>query len=155
MATLLGVNATSIATVPSGKAIVGQQGGRVNLIYDKFTLTADLSLNDIIQMGGLIPKGALIVDAYIKYADLSSGAGATLGLGWQASEDALEATNATGFISAADASTAAKMVKGSDNLASPASGKKFLGSCQPIVTISGDTNAVVGDIEVFILYALT
>lgn len=153
MATYQGVNATSILGTPSAKAIVGQQAGDVKLIYDKFTLTADLSLNDIIQMGGLIPQGALIIDAYLKYADLSSGAG-TLDLGWQVSADALEAVNATGFISAADAATAADMIKSSDNLASPASGKKFLAACQPIVTIHADTNATSGDVEMFILYSV-
>ncbi len=150
MATVYGVNATLRNNVPKAEMGVGEAGGRVRLAYDSYTAAGAIALNDIVVMGPKIPKGARMIDGWIKHADL--GTVGTLDLGWAASDDGLEAVNATGFISAEDVHTAADIVKATDNQAAPAGvGKKLLAEVQPIVTASAATD-VAGAFSTFIFY---
>lgn len=155
MAEFYGVEADKInVDSPPQHADVGAVGGVVRLLYDKFTLTADLSANDVLIMGGKIPKGARVIDAMVKHADLDTSGG-TIDFGWAAGADALEAADENGFIEAADVATAADVVKASDNQAAPAGiGKKFLEAVQPQIKIEGDTDATAGDVESFIWYVV-
>lgn len=160
MATVYGVEATKIHnTTPSGKADVGTLGGNVRLHYDKYTLTADLSANDIIVMNGLLPKGARVIDAFVKHADLDT-TGGTIDFGWAASEElsggsAVEAADDDGWIANADVATAADTIYASINQANaPGIGKKFSAAVQPQIKIEGDTDATSGDIETFIYYVV-
>lgn len=126
------------------------KNGKVYCLYDKYTLTADLSANDVINFGKL-PKGARVIDAMIKYADLDASGG-TLDLGWDGGTNSAETADDNGFISAADC-TSADTIKGSDNLANaPGIGHEFTDEVNVQVKINGDTDATSGDIEVFVWY---
>ena len=153
MATVYDVNADKILVDnPSAKAGNGEQGGRVRCIYDTYELSADLSAADVINMGGLIPAGARIIDVYLAFDDLDT-TGGTLDVGWAASADGGEAADADGFLANADVATAADVFKMSDNLAFGAGQfKKFTEPVQATVTVDGDTDATSGTISLAILY---
>lgn len=154
MATKYGVNATLIAAVPPSRAGIGEQGGRVRVIYDSYTLTADLTGGtDSIAMGGKIPAGARILDVHIKCADLD-GSGGTIDVGWEASSDAVEAADPDGFMTLVDV-TSADVFKMSDDDAAPVGlYKKFTAAVQPAIAITGDTDATSGSIQMAIYYTL-
>lgn len=151
MATLYGVNADKILVDnPSQKANVGDQGGRLRVIKDKFSLSADLSAADVILMGGLIPAGAMVHNVVLKYDALGAG---TLDVGWQASAAGGEAADADGFIDGAAVTNA-----GGDQMAGTAVDgmfKEFSEAVQAAVTVATDTSATSGDIELAIYYTLS
>lgn len=155
MATFYGVNAKRhLDTVPSEKANNGEIGGRVRVIYDQFALSADLASTDVIEMGGLIPAGARVLDVVLAATDLDASGG-TLDVGWKVSADGVEVADPDGFIANADVATAADVFKMSDNLAFGAGQfKKFSSAVQPIVTVDGDTDATSGTIALAIYYIL-
>ncbi len=138
MATVYGVNATLISnTVPAGKAGVGEQGGNVKLIYDKYTFVADQTDGDLLYMGGLIPKGARVIDVMVKFGDMGAGSSGVIDIGWLASSDA-------------------DIIKMSDNLTGATAagmGKKFAAAVQPVITLTTDVSLLV-DIELFITYVI-
>jgi len=154
MATLFGVEATKILNQqPTEPVDVGTIGGVMRMHYDKFNLSADLSTNDIIKMNDLLPKGARVIDAMVKYSDLDASGG-TIDFGWAVSSVSGEAADENGFIEAADV-TSADTIKASDNQANAAGiGKKFTESVQPQIKIEGDTDATSGSIETFIWYVM-
>lgn len=153
MATVYGVNADKILVDnPSNKASVGDQGGRMRVIYDTYEATGALSLNDVIVMGGLIPEGARIHEVVLAHDDL--GTTGTLDVGWQASADGGEAADADGFIDGADVATAADTVKMTDNLPFAAGlFKDFSEPVQPAITVSTATDAA-GTISLAIYYSV-
>lgn len=153
MATVYGNNADKLLVdVPAQQLDAGDAGGRVRSIYDKYTLTADLASADVIKMGAKIPAGARVIECILKCADLDASGG-TLDVGWEASADAVESANTSGFYSNVDVATAADVFLASQNAASPAGiMKKFSSAVQPIITVDGDTDATTGDIELVILY---
>ncbi len=154
MATFYGANATlSLNQVPTGKVPAGESGGRVRLLFDTYTIAADFATLDIIKMGDKVPAGARVVDAWLAYDDLDTSGG-TLDFGWAASADAVVAADATGFISAADA-TNADVIKMTDNGAkATGQGKSFASAVQPQVRIQGDTDVTSGVIQSYVFYVL-
>lgn len=154
MASVYGVNATKILnTVPAGKATVGQQGGNVKLMYDKYTFVADQADGDLLYMCGPLPKGALVVDVMVKYGDMGAGASGVIDIGWEASTDGVETADENGFMASVDID-AADIIKMSDNLTGTAAGmKKFTASVQPVIKLTTDVSLLV-DIELFILYVI-
>ena len=63
------------------------EGGQYNVpalhILDQFVLTADLAANDTILVGGLIPEGAILLDAKVVVPTALGGA-AAINFGYQA-----------------------------------------------------------------------
>jgi len=92
----------------NGKYDIGDNGGRVRVLHDTYTLPADLADDDTIVIGKL-PKGARVISAMMKSADL--GGSGTLNLGYQANED--DAADEDGFIVAGDHSGQASQTSGS------------------------------------------
>jgi hypothetical protein len=155
MATLYATNATQHAAVPSGKSKIGEQGGVVRCIYDEYTATASNtpSNGDVIKFGGLIPKGARVLEAVMSFEDM--GGTGTAEFGWAASADAVEAGDADGFHSTIDLDTAADNIIGSQDDANvPGIGYKFAAACQPIVTVTDAWSATSGAVRCYILYIL-
>ena len=152
MATVYGVNADKILVdVPSAKVDASDKGGRVRMMYDKYTLTAALSQNDVVVMGDKLPKGARIIEAKLKYDQLDA-AGGTADLGYAASDDAVEAADPNAFVDGADVTSA-----GSTSSSTEAGiGKQLAASVQPqiLVEASGGWDQTSGDIEMFIYYSL-
>lgn len=104
MATYYGTQATKIlnTTIPK-LAEEGYAGGKVKRISDVFDISVaavSLLTGDVIKMGSKIPEGARIVDVKFLFPDMDSGSSITIDAGWLASDDAVEAVNATGFASA-------------------------------------------------------
>lgn len=154
MATVYGVNAAKIASTPPQNAGVGEQGGVVKLIYDKYTFVADQADGDLLYMGGLIPKGARVIDVMVKFGDMGAGSSGVIDVGWLISADGLQAADDDGFMASVDID-AADIIKMSDNLTGATAagmGKKFLGACQPVIKLTTDVSLLV-DIELFILYS--
>lgn len=110
MASFNGVNAAKIAASVPSLPIQGQQAGRVHVMYDEYTLLADLAASDVINMGAPIPEGARLVGC--KLVTEALGGSCTLNVGWAAGTDpspagnTQEAAAATGFFSAVAVSSA-------------------------------------------------
>jgi hypothetical protein len=152
MANNLGVNATNILSdIPSEKAGLGEQGGRKRVIYDKFTLTADLSSADTIQMGGLIPAGALVHNVHLVFDAMGAG---TLDVGWEVSADGGELADADGFLNEAAVTSAGHEAMLEDHPTVAGVFKRFSEAVQPVITVSVDTTATSGDIELLIEYSV-
>lgn len=96
MASFYGVNA-QVREV-QGRMVNPPDGfARRMVMYDEYTLLADLAVNDVIQLMR-IPKGARVIGGALKYG--AGGGTAALNLGWAASADGVETAAATGFFSA-------------------------------------------------------
>ena len=152
MATYRGSNATKINA--GGLAEVGEQTGKLHVIYDEYAFTADLAVNDIINMGGLIPAGARVMEVVCDSPDLDSASAGALTVGWAASADAVEAASAAGFLSSMNVNTSGKTLSMSTLLQTAVAGKfkKFASPVQCQVKISGETDATSGTIRVAIYY---
>jgi len=155
MATLLGVNATKLRSDdPSDHAGVGEQGANLRLIYDTFELSADLvGGTDTIRMGGLLPKGARVIDVHIFFDDLDASGG-TLDIGWEISAVSGEAADANGFLSAVAVTSAGAQSMLGDQPTVAGVFKKFTEAVQPVVAPNGDTDATSGTISLAILYSI-
>ena len=148
-----GANALKILSDnPADKAGVGEQGGRVRVIYDSFTSTGAITINSVINMGGLIPKGARILDAKLIASDL--GTAGDLDFGWAVSADAVETASADGFLADVDVNAAAASYSMfEDNSTGSGMGKKFAAAVQPVVSVPEATTAA-GTIQMIIEYIL-
>jgi hypothetical protein len=152
MATNYGVNADLILVDnPSQKPGVGEQGGVMKVIYDTFELTADLAAADTIEMGGLIPAGARIMDVHLFHDALGAG---TLDVGWKASADGVEAAVVDGFVDGAAVTSQGHASLQEDHFAEAGMFKKFAAPVQPVVTVATDTSATSGTISLAIFYVL-
>lgn len=160
MATFYGENATKILnTNPPQMAGIGDMGGRMRVLYDKFTFSAVLTTTDKLYMGGKLPKGARIIECYVKSSDL--GSTGDVNIGWEASEElsngtTVEAADPDGFFAALDVNAAAlktSMIASSfGNIASLM--KKLAGAVQPVIVPTEDTTATSGSLEVAIVYVI-
>lgn len=160
MANFYGVNNTKLTQdAPKGKAGVGETAGRVRMLYDKYTFTAALTTSDALAMCGLIPKGARILNVFIKSSDL--GTTGDINVGWLASEEtsggsAVEAADADGFFAALDVNAAALSADLINSSFRNLDGfmKKFTAAVQPVIVPSENTTATSGSIEMAILYVV-
>lgn len=110
MASYKGVNYANTQLSPIEQIEQGQYNAPTLHILDQFVLTADLAANDTILMGGLIPEGAILLDAKVVTGAL--GGSAAVNLGYQAGATALagalpaQAADLTAFFSALPVSSA-------------------------------------------------
>ena len=152
MATNYGVNADLILVDnPSQKSAAGELGGKMKVIYDTFELTADLAADDTIEMGGLIPAGARIMDVHLFHDALGAG---TLDVGWKASADGVETAVADGFVDGAAVTSQGHVSLQEDHFAEAGMFKRFSAEVQPVVKVATDTSATSGTIGLAILYLL-
>lgn len=100
----LGVNAAKAAKNIPDLIGQGQMGGKDRIEYDSFVLTADLAAGDTIDVGGVIPQGAMFTDCIVTSEAL--GGSCTINVGWKASATGLEAAAPTGFLAALPVSSA-------------------------------------------------
>lgn len=120
MATLYSSNYTKANITANGVVGRGEQGGRIKVMYDEYTLPGVvLALNDEIVLGNL-PPYARVVEAEISCASL--GTTGKLSLGHRASVTPADATineDADAFIDEANAGGAAvtEMMTANANLA--------------------------------------
>lgn len=155
MATKYGTNATNIYNTSIPKlAEQGEQNGDLHVLYDEYVFAGDLAANDVIYMGGKLPAGARVIDVILDSPDLDAQSAGALTVGWLASDDAVVAVNASGFLTSVDVHTAGKAQSMSGLLQSNVAGKfkKFASAVQPTITISGETDATTGTIRMAILY---
>ncbi len=156
MATKLGTNATKIAANPAQLTEQGEFSGGLRVMYDEYVFTADLAVNDLINMGGLLPAGARVMEVVCDSPDLDSSSAGALTVGWAASADGVEAVSAAGFLSSMDVHTAGKTLSMSSLLQSAVAGKfkKFASPVQPQIKISGETDATTGTVRLAIFYII-
>ena len=154
MAIKYGVNATKVLnqSIPA-LSEQGEHKGRVQMLYDEYTLTADLAAADIIKMGSLLPAGARVVNMQLYFDDLDA-AGGTVNVGWAASADAVEAASASGLALAVDVTSAGVVDTVDDYPASAGLFKKFASPVQIQVATVGDTDATTGTIKVAVFYVI-
>lgn len=148
-----GVNAIKLlSNVPSEKANVGEQGGVKKVIYDSFTSTGAITISSVLNMGGLIPAGARILDVKIVSTDL--GTAGDLDVGWAAGANGDEAASADGFFADIDVNAAAASYSMfEDNSSATGMGKKFTEAVQPVISFPEATTAA-GTIQMWIEYVL-
>jgi len=118
-------------------------------ILDQFVLTADLAANDTILVGGLIPEGAVLLDA--KMVTGALGGSAALNFGWQAGATALagaltpQAADTTAFFSALPVSSATYASSfGSTYIGDYYTQVALTSQVQPVITCSVATSGATG-----------
>lgn len=156
MAIKNGTNAAKLVTAIPSLVEQGEYSGKLKVHYDEYVFAGDLAVNDIINMGGLLPAGARIIDVILDSPDLDSASAGALTSGWAVSADGVEVANASGFLTTVDVHTAGKAQSMSGLLQSNVAGKfkKFAAAVQPQITISGETDATTGTIRQAILYVV-
>lgn len=140
MSTVYGVQAT-IAKNNSGLIEQGYVRGKVYCLSDKYAFTADMAADDVIVMGGKLPKGARIVDARLINTAMSAG---TISVGWLVSADAAEAADADGIMASVDVTSAASTSAAGSHYTCAWVNNVLAGEVQPTLTVATDTSATSG-----------
>ena len=137
--------------VPSDMIRPGDVSGEVKVMFFDFTVPAVApSANDIFKLGK-IPKGARVLEACLMFPDL--GTTGVVSLGYAASADAVEAADATAFISSQDVNTAADTVLASQQQANAAGVMKlFSAQCDLELKVNTAWTAVAGNVKGYLLY---
>lgn len=151
MATLNGVNSTKRdVNVPSEKIQPGDEGGRLRVMYDSFTSTGAIALNDVIRMMKL-PKGARVHNVVLDHDDL--GTVGTCTVGWEASSDGAESADPNGFLDTVNLNSAANTVEMIDEASVPGMMKEFSAEVQVSITITQATDAA-GTLQLAVWYVI-
>lgn len=66
MAAYDAVNYASIIAKPQEQVAVGEVSGKIRFLYDEFVITAELAVNDTINVCAPLPANARVVDAGLK-----------------------------------------------------------------------------------------
>lgn len=155
MATYYGVNATY-----RDNQTVKQLGGQgevkspLLIAYDKYTLTAALSQNDVIKLMKLPPL-ARVHNVHVKFGALDASGG-TLDIGWEA--NGVDAVDADGFFDALSVAAAGAQDMAGDKPTRPGLLKQFGNAETQVyatVTHSGGLDATTGDLEVVVHYTIS
>ena len=153
MATLRGDNNQLLNNNPVDKIDVTEQHGRMRIMKDSITLSAELAAADVIEMGAPLPKGAMVVEAVLQSPQLGTVGGAgELDVGWLAGEEGDEAADADGLFAAVEVGSASANVKLSDSLAGAGYLKKFDDRVQLAITANEVTDAAIGDTVTLVVY---
>lgn len=161
MATKYGTNATKVLNTSPAKLVESAElTGKIHVHYDEYVFAGDLAANDVINMGGLLPANARVIDVVLDSPDLDTGSTGALISGWAASAQvdssnvAIEAADDNGFLTTVDVHTAGKAQSMNTLLQSnvPGKFKRFSAAVQPQITISGETDATTGTIRQAIFY---
>lgn len=101
MATVYGVNRTKLNT-PIGSNVIGtaEVNAKEGIMYDTYEASS-LSANDVIQLGGKLPDGAMVTSVQLITDDLGTGVTADVGDGHTADR----------YIDGADVATAAAVAE--------------------------------------------
>lgn len=151
MATVLGVNETLRTNVPSSKIPSGEGYGVKRVMYDSYSYATNSTLSDVIKFG-FLPKGARVINAYVKTNDW--GSAGKIDLGWAASAEldsagsAVEAASSTGFFSALSVQSTggqavdAKLGPAVDGVAAPAGILKSFNAAVQIQAVVNEASNV-------------
>ena len=149
MATVYASNyESSRVTEPASKLDVTMQHGRVRRLYDSYTLTGELSLNDIIK-AGVLPKGARVINA--RFVAPSDGTSGQYNFGW--ASNGSDAADDDGFFAGATLDSGAGAVDA--KIAATAAGwnMKFAAETDIEIEVAEATTASTGDtLEWEVLY---
>lgn len=155
-ATVYGANATKRDnSTPSAKIDNNQDKGRLRILYDSYTPSAELTSGDKIRMMK-IPKGAKVYEAILHSPVLGSGGNAQLSVGWEAHTTASgttvdECTDC--FFSDIEGSSVIDVAM-SDTQALPANASTFGSETQVTIYVDETTDAAIGDeIKLWIWYS--
>lgn len=128
----------------SGKSDPNNINAKVKCLYDEFTLTAELAVNDELLMHNL-PEGARIIDAYIHSDQLGTTGILDLGLKAYTNKDGSSVSeDSDALVASADAGGQAvlgKMAAG----AAGASAEIGKGGAQVFLTCTEASDAGIGD----------
>ena len=156
---LTGVGATKIATQPASLTEQGEYQSQVRVLYDTYELVADTTGGtDTINMGGLLPKGARVINVTVVF-DVLDTSGGTLDIGWRVSAElsagsAIEALDADGFMANVGVTSAGSQSMQGDQATRPGNLKKFDAAVQPFVSFDGDCDATSGGVSLYIEYVV-
>jgi len=153
MATVNSINYEKTVAVPATKVSQGETNGRVKVLKDKYTLSAALTAADIIACTKL-PAGALVLDAYIRSADMGGTGQFSVGYLANGTDDA----DPDAFVNNVDAGDANAFARnGADAAAAAAETgilKRFSVETQVSITVEETTTATSGDVEIVIFFVL-
>lgn len=145
MATVYGVNRTKLNTPNSGNLIgTGENKSGVYVIKDTYEASS-LAANDVIQVGDLLPQGAMVTRIVVIHDDL--GTSTTMDVG--------DSTDVDRYIDGADTATAAAVAQFPNATCINGVGYKIgtnAGDDQIQITNLGAS--ATGTIEIIIEYAL-
>ena len=149
MAILRGVNNTKQANDPVEKIQAGEERARMRVSYDEFDAPGAIAINDTIKLSK-IPKGALVHNVVLAHDDL--GTTGVLDLGWDASDDGVEAADPDGFLVGADVNALADIKSMHENALVPGMNKRFDAEVQ-ISALATTATTAAGKIRVAVYYS--
>jgi hypothetical protein len=138
MATLKGDNRTNADASPSVKIDVRDQGGRLRVARDEITFSAETSPGDTIDLMRL-PSGAKVYDFILDSEELTDLD--DVDFGWK--DNGVDSADATGFVNAADISSADRF-KMSGLQGANGQYKKFGAETEVVAAINATSTAATG-----------
>lgn len=146
MAQVNGVNAAKAASRPIEKADAGEVNGRVKVLKESYTFTAELALNDEI-LGPSLPANAKVVDAHARMSQ-DAGTG-QFSIGAKASTDdsgAALAEDPDAFIDLVDSAGQAADARMGDDAANLEAGynQAYGSEAQTFALVSTATTTATG-----------
>lgn len=150
MATLEGVNYVNANAKPLTLIPQGQFSGEVKSFYEEITPAAALLNGDIIKLGPKLPKNAVIVGGFLKYA--AQGGTCTVNIGNEVGAEAVEAADADSIVSAVDISAAGLTLLSAENAAK--FGEKFSEEVQLVAAVTANGANASAKIQLFIQYVI-
>lgn len=152
MANHYGTNHTAaFQTEPVSNVDAKSFGGRIRALYDEFTVTAALALNDKIYMGRL-PKGAKIIEVVLASTDL--GSTGDVDVGYEYVDSASGTSDPDAFLDGVDVNAAAvtHVMSAKANMAG--FGVEMAGEAYALITMSEASDATSGTIKLCIYYTI-
>lgn len=147
MAEILGKNAAKIAAGKGEKIEKGEVTGRVHMLYDEKTFTAEAQVADTLKLCAPIPQGARVIGG--KVICPATGATGIFKIGYQANGEDLADDDA--FATGIDPGAAAVAAE----LAGAGIGKKFNKATQVEATFTEITAAATGKLfQFWLLYVV-
>ena len=148
MATVNGDNATNFQATPKVMNRVNAQHGRLRVLFDSYTLLAELTAADKIRIGAPLPPGAKIYEAKLMAPQLGSTGGAgELDLGYEAVSGGSLTADPNAFIDGLEVGSALGNAQMSDTQSLAGNGLVISDTeeAQVIVTAIETTDAGIGD----------
>ena len=147
MAEILGVNAAKISAGQGSKINKGEVTGRLHMLYDEKTFTAEVAVNDTIKLGAPLPAGARVVGGKIKCE--ATGATGIFKVGYQA--NGVDLVDDDAFATNQDPGAAAVLA----DLSGAGIGKKFTVATQVEATCTEITAAATGKLfQIWLFYVV-
>jgi len=146
MATIRGLNNARANADPTVKVDATEDHGRIRVKKDEITFSGEVSSGDVLEMGVLLPQGAMIIEVVLQSEQLGSSDGnGAADIGWLAGESGSEVADPDGIFPNVEFSGAPPTQILSESATLPvAFVKKFVEAVQLVITFTEGTDQADG-----------